>query len=126
MTFANFCIAFGFYHLNSLLFNYGIILDFRRKKTRFFFYEPLRYLFLSQNLYIYKSILQTSHFSILVCFVYLFLLIYPSHTKYTTSVVYLGCKPNAVLLFPFSNMKQKNRLNIGIDVNLAGLRHTHF
>ena len=124
MTSANFCIAFGFYHLNSFLFNYGIILNFRRKKTRFFFYEPLRYLFLSQNLHIYKSILQTSHFSILVCFVYLFLLIYSSHTKYTTSVVYLGCKCGASL--SFFQYETKNRLNIGIDVDLAGLRNTHF
>ena len=71
------------------------------------------------KIYIYISILQTRHFSILFCFVYLFLLIYPSHTKYTTSIVYLGCKPNAVLLLPFFNIKQKkgkyrNRLKLGL------------
>ena len=59
------------------------------------------------KIYIYIYILQTRHFSILFCFVYLFLLIHPSHIKYTTSVVYLGCKPNAVLLLPFFNIEQK-------------------
>ena len=55
----------------------------------------------------YISLLQTSHFSIFFCFVCLCLLRYLSHTKYTTSVVYLGCKPNAVLLLHLFNIKQK-------------------
>ena len=37
-----------------------------------------------------------------------------------------GCKPNVVLIFPFFQYETKNRLNIGMDVDLAGVRSTHF
>ena len=89
------------------------------EKHMLFFFSNRWGTFSWHKIYIYISILQTRHFSILFCFVYLFLLIYPSHTKYTTSIVYLGCKPNAVLLLPFFNIKQKkgkyrNRLILGL------------
>ena len=69
--------------------------------------------------------------SVLFCFVYLFLLIYHSGTKYTTSVDEIvefckGLQAKCGAYLSFFQYETKNRLNIGMDVDLAGVRSTHF
>ena len=69
--------------------------------------------------------------SVLFCFVYLFLLIYLSGTKYTTSVDEIvefckGLQAKCGAYLSFFQYETKNRLNIGMDVDLAGVRSTHF
>ena len=91
-------------NLYSVTVQYWIFVG--EKHMLLIFFQTAEVPFLDTK-FTYISILQTRHFSILFCFVYLFFLIYPSHTKYTTSIVYLGCKPNAVLLLPFFNIEQK-------------------
>ena len=103
-------------NLYSVTVQYWIFVG--EKHMLLIFFQTAEVPFLDKK-FTYIYILQTRHFSILFCFVYLFLLIHPSHIKYTTSVVYLGCKPNAVLLLPFFNIKQKkgkyrNRLILGL------------
>ena len=69
--------------------------------------------------------------SVLFYFVYLFLLIYLSGTKYTTSVDEIvefckGLQAKCGAYLSFFQYETKNRLNIGMDVDLAGVRSTHF